>query len=271
MKIGLAQLRSGTNWSANIDAVAEYAVQAKQAGASILFTPEATNLVERDARLQKSALSGGAGETSVRAAAAVASRNSLWLVAGSFILPTEDGRAVNRSIVFDPKGKITATYDKIHLFDANLGAGEIYRESEAVQRGQSAVMTSLAGTLVGLSICYDLRFPALYKRYAQAGAMIITAPAAFTRQTGEAHWETLLRARAIESGAYIVAPAQGGLHEDGRETWGRSMVIDPWGGVVAKKDDAEPGLLLADLDFGAVQTARRRMPAWSVDTAFDGP
>jgi predicted amidohydrolase len=163
--------------------------------------------------------------------------------------------------VFGPEGSILSTYDKIHMFDAVISHTVSFKESRSYQPGEQAKMAALGEINMGLSICYDVRFPALYHHYAQAGAHAIVVPAAFTRPTGEAHWETLLRARAIETGAYILAPAQGGVHEDGRETWGRTMIIDPWGEVIEKLDHDKPGMIMADIDMGKVAEARRRIPS----------
>ncbi|MBY0447675.1 MAG: carbon-nitrogen hydrolase family protein, partial [Hyphomonadaceae bacterium] len=172
----------------------------------------------------------------------------------------------------DPNGAAVAQYDKIHLFDVVLSETESYRESAAVEPGRQAVLAETAGgARLGLSICYDLRFPELYRRLAQAGAEVLAVPSAFTRPTGEAHWEVLLRARAIENGAFVLAPAQGGRHEDGRATWGRSMVVGPWGQVLGRLDHDEPGVLTCDLDLDEVRAAREAVPAWRGGPAFEGP
>jgi predicted amidohydrolase len=196
----------------------------------------------------------------------------VFLLLGSTAVTADEGRVFNRSLMFDPNGKTSARYDKINLFDVTLGGTETYRESDGVAPGgQAVVVDGPMGAKIGLSICYDLRFADLYRALAVAGAEILTVPAAFTRPTGEAHWEVLLRARAIETGAFVLAPAQGGQHEDGRGTWGHSMIIDPWGAVVAQLDHDEPGVLIADLDLDRVAEARAKIPAWRGGRAFEGP
>jgi predicted amidohydrolase len=174
--------------------------------------------------------------------------------------------------LFGPDGLVRAHYDKINLFDVDLGGGETYRESASVQPGAQAVVAEgPGGAMLGMTVCYDLRFPELFRALAGAGAEIIAVPAAFTVPTGRAHWETLLRARAIETGAFVIAPAQGGLHEDGRATFGHSLIIDPWGRVMASKPDEAPGVILADLDLGRVAEARAQIPAWRGGGEFSGP
>ena len=179
-----------------------------------------------------------------------------------------DARAANRSLLIDASGGIVARYDKLHVFDVNLPNGETYRESATVRPGDGASVADTPWGRLGLTICYDIRFPHLYRALAKAGAGMISVPAAFTVPTGEAHWETLLRARAIETGAFVLAPAQGGSHEDGRKTWGRSTVVGPWGEIVAKLDHDEPGVLFATLELDAVQRARQAVPALSHDRDF---
>jgi predicted amidohydrolase len=195
----------------------------------------------------------------------------VWLLVGSALLRGDDGGAVNRSLLIDDGGAVSATYDKMHTFDVDLPTGEHIRESEAYRPGERAVVADTPWARLGLSICYDLRFPYLYRALAKAGAQILTVPAAFTRPTGEAHWEILLRARAIETGAFVLAPAQGGLHEDGRGTWGRSMIIGPWGEIIAAADDDAPGVVAATLDLDAVTRARHAIPALNNERAFLGP
>jgi predicted amidohydrolase len=193
------------------------------------------------------------------------------VVIGSALVRRADGKAANRQAVIGPDGAILATYDKLHMFDVDLPTGETARESETYEPGDRAVVTEVAGAKLGLTICYDLRFPALHRALALAGAQALTVPAAFTRPTGEAHWEVLLRARAIETGSYVLAAAQGGRHEDGRGTWGRSMVVAPWGEVTALLDHDEPGVLLAEVDLTEVGKSRRAIPALQNARAFVGP
>jgi predicted amidohydrolase len=191
---------------------------------------------------------------------------------GSGPIATGDGKVFNRSFFFDPDGKIIARYDKINLFDVTLGGTENYRESDTVQGGgQAVVVDGPMGAKLGLTICYDVRFAPLYASLARAGAEIIAVPAAFTVPTGQAHWEILLRARAIETGSFVIAPAQGGHHEDGRATWGHSMIIDPWGKVLAQLEDDEPGFIVADLNLDEVAAARAKIPAWQGGREFKTP
>jgi predicted amidohydrolase len=182
-----------------------------------------------------------------------------------------DDRAANRSLLVDPTGAVVARYDKLHVFDVDLPGGETYRESASVRPGVGATVAETPWGRLGLSICYDVRFPQLYRALAKTGASLIAVPAAFTRPTGEAHWETRLRARAIETGAFVLAPAQGGAHEDGRQTWGRSLIVGPWGEVIARADHDEPGVLHAALDLSAVERARASIPALRHDRDFDWP
>ena len=182
-----------------------------------------------------------------------------------------DQRAANRSLLIDDRGEVVAAYDKLHVFDVDLPTGERWRESASVRPGEDAVVADTPWGRLGLTICYDIRFPQLYRALARAGAVMIAVPAAFTVPTGEAHWETLLRARAIETGSYVLAPAQAGTHEDGRRTWGRSTVVAPWGEVIAKLDHDAPGVLLATLDLDAVERARRAVPQLSHDREFRQP
>ena len=195
----------------------------------------------------------------------------VWLLIGSALVRREDGQLANRSVLVGADGRIKATYDKIHMFDVDLPTGERHRESSVYVPGERAVVAPTPAGLLGLTVCYDLRFPQLWDRLARAGAAMIALPAAFTRPTGEAHWETLIRARAIETGAFVLAAAQGGFHEDGRGTWGRSMLVGPWGEVVARLDHDEPGVLVADLDLEAVGRARAAIPNLLNAREFAGP
>ena len=187
----------------------------------------------------------------------------IYLLIGSLAILREDEQIANRSFLFSPDGELVETYDKIHLFEAAISKSETYRESDTYTAGAQPKLATIAEDLkLGLSICYDVRFADLYAQYAKAEAHILAVPAAFTVATGKAHWETLLRARAIETGAYVIAPAQGGHHADGRRTWGRSMIIDPWGEIIAKLDHNEPGFILCDVSASAVMQARSRITAW---------
>jgi predicted amidohydrolase len=272
LRVGLIQLRSGLEPGANRAAAEPFVREAAASGARLIATPEMTTRLDRNRQRLLASLGPEEGDPDLVAWGRLAREHGVHLLLGSAPVAAGDGRAFNRSLLFSPEGRIAARYDKIHLFDVQLGAGEDYRESAVFAPGARAVVA--AGPMdvrIGFSICYDLRFPVLYRRLAQAGAEVIAVPAAFTRPTGEAHWETLLRSRAIETGAFVIAPAQGGRHEDGRETYGRSMVIDPWGKVMARLDHDAPGLLVADIDLDQAAAARAKIPAWSLDAPFEGP
>lgn len=271
IKTALIQMRSGIDPQRNIDDAEAMIREAAANGARLIVTPETTNLVQRDGDQLFKTLKTPAESSSLVRFADLADSLSIDLVIGSLALLGEDGRAVNRQVVFGPDGAVKATYDKIHMFDVSLGSGEVYRESDNYAPGDHAVLTEAAGATLGLTICYDVRFPQLYRRLAQAGATVITVPSAFTKVTGRAHWEILLRARAIETGSFILAPAQGGLHEDGRKTWGRSMVIGPWGEVIAGSHLDEPEILYASIDPDDALKARERIPSLMGDREFIGP
>lgn len=263
LRIGLLQMRSGIAAQANRAAASDLLRQAASQGARLVASPEMTPRLDRDRKRMLADVENEDLAAEIKAWGRLAREHGLWLLLGSMAVWAGEGRIHNRSVLFSPDGDVRAQYDKINLFDVELGGGETYRESEAVLPGNALVTHPIAGQAVlGLTICYDLRFPELFGALARAGAQIIAVPSAFTRLTGAAHWEVLLRARAIETGAFIIAPAQGGLHEDGRATWGHSMVIGPWGDVLARFDHDEPGLLLADLDLAQCAAARARIPAW---------
>jgi predicted amidohydrolase len=234
--------------------------EAAAAGATFIATPEGTNVLQKDRETLLPMLVALEDDVVVTGLRAAAKELGVWLLVGSALVKREDGRAANRSALISPDGAIVATYDKLHMFDVDLPTGETARESATYEPGDRAV-TARAGDLkLGMTVCYDLRFPALYRALALAGAEVMTIPAAFTRPTGAAHWDVLMRARAIETGAFVLAPAQGGKHEDGRGTWGHSMVVAPWGEVIAQLDHDEPGVLIADLDLAAAAKARAAIP-----------
>ena len=242
-------------------------------GATLVATPEGSNLLQRDRALFDQAVPTEADPTVTGQPAALARELGITLLVGSVLVARAAGeKAANRSLLFGPDGALLASYDKIHLFDVNLGGlGQETRESNSYRPGAAAVVADTPAGKLGLTICYDLRFPHLYRSLAQAGAEVLTVPAAFTRPTGEAHWEVLLRARAIETGSFVLAPAQGGVHADGRETYGRSMIIGPWGEILALHDGQEPGIAIADINLDAVTEARRRIPAWQLEQPFTPP
>ena len=245
--------------------------QAASTGARFILTPEGTNLLEQRRERRDAAVLDEDQDVAVLGLRHLAAELGVWLLIGSAIVRSgraREGRAANRSLLVDSSGAITARYDKLHVFDVDLPNGERYRESATVRPGDRAVAADTPWGRLGLTVCYDIRFPHLYRQLAKAGASMIAVPAAFTAPTGEAHWEILLRARAIETGAFVLAPAQGGLHEDGRRTWGRSTVVGPWGEVIAKADHDDPCIVTAKLDMEAVRRARAAVPALTHDRDF---
>lgn len=268
MKIAAIQMRSGADIAANLMAAETLIRTAANDGADFIATPEMTHLLQRSPKKLFAAITDEAHDLGVKHFAALAKELSIDLLIGSLAIKTAESRAANRAFLFGRDGQLTARYDKIHLFDVTVSKAETWKESSIYDRGETAVMANIDGAKLGLSICYDLRFPALYRHYGQAGADIIAVPAAFTKPTGEAHWDTLLRARAIETGSFIIAPAQGGPHEDGRTTYGHSIIIGPWGDVRAHLETDQPGYICADIDVADVSDARRRIPAWNHDPNF---
>ncbi len=271
MKVGLIQTRTPATHAAALAHVLPLVREAAAGGARLIVTPEGTNILQKDREQLLPQLTRLEDDPVVNALRDAARELSVWIDIGSALVLREDGKAANRQVLVRPDGSIAATYDKLHMFDVDLPTGETARESATYEPGDRAVTADVDGLRLGLTICYDLRFPALYRALATAGAQVMTIPAAFTRPTGEAHWEVLMRARAIETGSYILAPAQGGRHEDQRGTWGHSLVVEPWGAVVAHLDHDEPGVLLADLDLAASAKARAAIPALANARSFTGP
>jgi predicted amidohydrolase len=271
VRVALVQLRTPTSQAAALAQTEPLVRQAAAEGARLILTPEASNILERNRAALFAAVRPLEEDEAVQGLLALARELKVWLLIGSALVKRADGQLANRSIPADDKGAIRATYDKIHMFDVNLPTGERHRESALYTPGETAAVAETPWGKLGLSVCYDVRFPHLYRALAKAGAEMISVPAAFTRPTGEAHWEVLLRARAIETGAFVLAPAQGGFHEDGRGTWGRSTVVNPWGEVIGKLDHDEPGVLTADLDLGEAAKARAAIPALANDRAFAAP
>jgi predicted amidohydrolase len=271
VKVGLVQMRTPANQATALAQAKPLVREAAAAGARLIATPEGTNLLQRDRTALFEVLASLEDDVAVRGLRALAAELDVWLLIGSAMVRRDDGKAANRSILVAPDGAVAATYDKLHMFDVDLPTGERHRESSTYEPGDRAVVAEAAGVRLGLTVCYDLRFPALHRALARAGAQAITVPSAFTRPTGVAHWEVLLRARAIETGAFILAPAQGGQHEDGRATWGRSMVVGPWGEILAMADHDEPAVILADLDLDLVAKARAAIPALANERTFVGP
>ncbi|MEM6414050.1 MAG: carbon-nitrogen hydrolase family protein [Pseudomonadota bacterium] len=266
LTVSVLQMCSGIDLTANTARVLDGIHQACDEGANIVATPEMTTLVDQDAERLKTAVPVGEAVTEF---AQVAKDRGIWLIIGSMVVKDQTGKLANRCFVFSPDGQIAARYDKLHMFDVSLPNGEKWRESSVYTPGERAVLLDIGATKVGLTICYDLRFPSLFRRLAQHGAEVFFVPAAFTRPTGKSHWEILLRARAIETGAFVVAPAQGGKHEDGRETYGHSMIIDPWGDILAHKNDDQPGLITAELVLDRSVDVRHRIPNLSLERDFE--
>jgi len=262
------QMRSGTQAAPNIAAASVLIRKAAAQGAGFIATPEMTNLLDIRPGMARARVRGEAQDESLPVLRALAAELGVTLLIGSLAIALEeDDRFANRSFLIAPDGGVIARYDKIHMFDVDVGDGQTYRESAAYRPGETAVLAAAPFGRVGLSVCYDVRFAQHYRRLAQAGAEILTVPAAFTRITGEAHWHVLVRARAIETGCFVIAPAQGGRHEDGRETFGHSLIVSPWGEVLAEAEGAEPGLILAQIDLTQVAKARGRIPSLRHDRA----
>jgi predicted amidohydrolase len=259
-RVGLIQMRTGRTPQANLDAAAKLIGEAKSAGADYVQTPEMTNIMEVDRQRFFASIVEEDADTSLATFRELARALGIYLHIGSLAIKVSPDKAANRAFLIDPKGEIAARYDKIHMFDVDLANGESYRESRNYRAGELAVVSDLPWGRLGITICYDLRFPALYRALAEAGASFLAIPSAFTKQTGEAHWHILNRARAIENGCYVLAAAQGGKHENGRETFGHSLVVDPWGRIVAE-GGTEPGVVMAEIDPAAVVAARAKVPS----------
>ena len=267
LQVACIQLRSGLNVDANVAAASELIRAAARRGAELIATPEYTSLLDQR---PGGTYAGAAAETDDGALAAfrsLAAELKVTLLIGSLAVRVDERRCANRSFLIDPAGNLVARYDKIHLFDVQLDATSVYRESDRFVAGTNAVVAEVPKAKLGLSICYDLRFAHLYRDLAKAGAEILAVPAAFTAVTGRAHWHVLLRARAIETGCFVIAPAQGGKHEDGRETFGHSLIVNPWGEVLAEAG-TEPGVITATLDLDEVTKARSRIPALQHDCDY---
>lgn len=272
LRVAAVQLRSGIEPAANRAHATPFLREAASAGARLIATPECTVVLDRDKERMLRTVGSEKTDPELAAWGRLAQELGVWLLLGSGSVDAGNGKVFNRSFLYDPNGKVAARYDKINLFDVQLGGGETYRESDTFEGGKSAVLAvGPMDVKLGLTICYDVRFAPLYGALARAGAEVIAVPAAFTVPTGQAHWETLLRARAIEAAAFVIAPAQGGKHEDGRSTYGHSMIIDPWGKVLARLDHDEPGVIVTDLELDQVAAARAKIPAWAGGRDFTGP
>ena len=256
----MVQMRTGLLSEPSLEQGIKLIRQAAVQGADYVLTPEVSNMMQLNRKALFEHLAVEEDDVSLKAYRALAKELKIHLHVGSLALRASPERAVNRSFLIGPDGHVIASYDKIHMFDIDLPGGESYRESANYQPGETAVISDLPWGRIGLTICYDVRFPALYRALAEGGASFLTVPSAFTRKTGEAHWHVLLRARAIENGAFVFAAAQGGLHENKRETFGHSLVIDPWGTVLAE-GGVDPGVVVAEIDPGRVETARKAIPS----------
>jgi len=267
-KAAMIQMRSGLSPSANIDTAVRLIGEAKSAGADYVQTPEMTNIMEVKRDRLFATIVDESADTALATLRDLARKLGIYVHIGSLAIKLTNERAANRGILIDPRGEIVARYDKIHMFDVDLAGGESYRESRNYRPGEQAVLHDLPWGRLGLTICYDLRFPALYRALAEAGATMLAIPSAFTQQTGEAHWHILNRARAIENGCFVLAAAQGGKHENGRDTYGHSLIIDPWGRVLAE-GGTEPGVVMAEIDMAQVAKARARIPSLQHGRRFE--
>ncbi len=267
-RVGLVQMCSGRDVERNVNDATDLIRRAKHEGADYIQTPEMTTIMELDRARLLAATRPEPANPVISHFQSLARELGVFLHIGSMAILVSDGRLANRSFLLSPAGEIAARYDKIHMFDVDLGGGESYRESANYEPGRRAVLADLPWGKLGLTICYDLRFPHLYRALARAGARFLAIPSAFTRPTGMAHWHTLLRARAIESQAYVFAAAQGGMHENGRETFGHSLIVSPWGELLAEAG-VHPTVIVADVELQLLEDVRRRVPSLQHDRAFD--
>jgi predicted amidohydrolase len=267
-KAAMIQMRSGLKPSTNIDEAARMIGEAKSAGADYVLTPEMTNILAAKREQLFAAVVEEEADASLATLRELARKLGIYVHIGSLAIKVSHDRAANRSFLVDPKGNIVARYDKIHMFDVDLADGESYRESRNYRPGELAVLADLPWGRLGLTVCYDLRFPALYRALAEAGATMLAIPSAFTKQTGEAHWHVLIRTRAIENGSFVFAAAQGGRHENGRDTYGHSLIVDPWGRIIAE-GGTEPGVVMAEIDPAQIANARARIPSLQHGRRFE--
>jgi predicted amidohydrolase len=257
----LVQMCTGLLPEPNLEQGTKLIRQAVAQGADYVLTPEVSNMIQANRKAMFEHLATEEDDLSLKAYRALAAELKIHLHIGSLALRVSPERAVNRSFLIGPDGLVIASYDKIHMFDIDLPGGESYRESANYQPGETAVISDLPWGRIGLTICYDVRFPSLYRALAESGASFLTVPSAFTRRTGEAHWHTLLRARAIENGCFVFAAAQAGTHESKRESYGHSLIVDPWGVVLAEGGGVETGVFMAKIDPSKVETARKTVPS----------
>ncbi|MET0192329.1 MAG: carbon-nitrogen hydrolase family protein [Hyphomicrobiaceae bacterium] len=267
VRVGLVQMCTGRSVEKNLQDASALVRDAARQGATYIQTPEITTLMEMDRERLFATIRPQAADPSIPRFADLARELGIWLHIGSMPILLGGGKVANRSLLFSPQGAIAASFDKIHMFDVELPGGESYRESRNSQPGNTGVVADLPWGRLGLTVCYDLRFPHLYRALAKAGADVLAIPSAFTRKTGEAHWHVLLRARAIENGCFVLAAAQAGRHESGRETYGHSLIVNPWGEIVAEAG-VDPGVIVADIAPGEVVAARQRIPSLQHDRPF---
>jgi predicted amidohydrolase len=270
IKVACVQLRCGDDVAENVGSAVALIREAHKAGATFIATPENTNLMAADGGAKLERTFAEKDDKALPQFCALAEELGIWLLVGSLGIKVSADKTANRSYLVGPNGRVSAHYDKVHLFDVNLPSGETYRESNTVAPGGQAVVASLPWGRLGLSVCYDLRFPQLYRTLAKSGAEILTVPSAFTETTGKAHWHVLLRARAIENGCFVVAPAQGGTHSNGRKTYGHSLIVGPWGDVLAEAG-TNPGFVTAELDLDEIAAVRGRLPSLQHDRPFSPP
>ena len=271
LRAALIQTRTPASQGAALEQTLPLIRQAAAEGAQLIVTPEGSNLLQRDRALMLRTLKPLEHDPFVQGVRELAKELKVWILIGSALVASGSDKAANRAVLINADGEIVSTYDKLHMFDVDLPNGDRYRESSLYEPGAEARLVDTPWGKLGLTICYDMRFPQLYRALAKAGAEIIAVPAAFTRPTGEAHWEVLLRARAIENGVFVLAAAQGGLHEDGRGTWGHSLAIDPWGRVLAEANGDAPGVVIADLNLDDVESTRQAIPSLKNERSFVGP
>lgn len=269
-RVACVQLRSSDDPAENVRIASQLICEARSSGADFIATPENTNLMAADGGAKLELSRREEDDPALAAFRTLAEELNVWLLIGSLAIRVSETQTANRSFLIAPRGTIAARYDKLHLFDVDLPSGEQYRESRTVSGGAAAVTADLPWGRIGLSVCYDLRFPQLYRALAKAGAFALTVPSAFTETTGRAHWHVLLRARAIENGAFVIAPAQGGVHANGRSTYGHSLIVSPWGEILSE-GGTDPAVVLADIDPEESAAARARIPSLTHDRAFSGP
>ena len=267
-RVGLIQMRSAREPAVNTETAAKLIGEAKTGGADYVLTPEMTNIMELSREKLFSTIVPEENDPTLATLRELARALGIYIHVGSLAVKIAPEKAANRAFLIDRRGDIVARYDKIHMFDVDLANGERYRESRSYRAGELAVTADLPWGRLGITICYDLRFPALYRALAEAGASFLAIPSAFTKQTGEAHWHVLMRARAIENGSFVFAAAQGGHHENGRDTFGHSLVVDPWGRIIAE-GGTEPGVIFADVDPAEVAAARARIPSLQHGRRFE--